>query len=66
MASEDRVTVYKAEDGWRWHRQAANNEIVSESGEAFLREFYAKESAAKYNPGVPVTVEEVTVVEDEE
>ena len=29
-----RVTIYHADDGWRWHAQAANNEIVA-SGEAY-------------------------------
>jgi uncharacterized protein YegP (UPF0339 family) len=30
-----KITVYKAEDGYRWRARAANGEIVSESGEAY-------------------------------
>jgi uncharacterized protein YegP (UPF0339 family) len=30
-----KITVYRAADGWRWRAQAANGEIVSESGEAY-------------------------------
>jgi hypothetical protein len=30
-----KITVYRAEDGWRWRARAANGEIVSESGEAY-------------------------------
>jgi uncharacterized protein YegP (UPF0339 family) len=29
-----KVTIYKADDGWRWRAQAANNEIVAH-GEAY-------------------------------
>ena len=37
MASGDYTEVYRAEDGWRWRRCAANHRIIAEGGEAFGR-----------------------------
>lgn len=51
--SEDRVTVYKAKDGWRWRRRAPNGEIVAESGEAYVRYEDAADGAKRQ--GVEVT-----------
>lgn len=53
--SNDFVEVWHAEDGWRWRRKdAANHEIVSESGEAFTSHTYALESASALNVGLPI------------
>jgi hypothetical protein len=35
-----KITVYQAEDGWRWRARASNGEIVSESGEAYENKSY--------------------------
>lgn len=36
MSEADTIFVFKGLDGlWRWHRIAANNRIVSSSGESF-------------------------------
>jgi len=40
-----KITVYRAEDGWRWRARAVNNEIVSESGEAYENRSYVVEAA---------------------
>ena len=53
-AANDYVEVWHATDGWRWHRKAANHEIVSESGEAFTAHAYALESATTLNPDCPI------------
>lgn len=53
--SNDYIEVWRAKDGWRWRRKdAANHQIVSESGEAFTEHTYALESATALNPDLPV------------
>lgn len=34
-ARRNRITIYQARDGWRWHLRATNGRIVAESGEAY-------------------------------
>ena len=46
----DTLEVYEAKDGWRWRRQAGNGEVISESGEAYTREYDAKDAAVRANP----------------
>jgi uncharacterized protein YegP (UPF0339 family) len=46
-----KITVYRAEDGWRWRARAANGEIVSESGEAYENKAYVVEAARRFGPG---------------
>ena len=36
-----RVTVYRAQDGWRWQGIADTGEIVSDSAEAYEDKFHA-------------------------
>lgn len=49
----DHVEVYQDTDGeYRWRRVAANNQIVSVSGEGFVKHGYALESAKSYNQDV--------------
>ena len=43
-----KITVYKAEDGYRWRARAANGEIVSESGEAYQHKSYVLEAARRF------------------
>ncbi len=46
----DTVTVFMDKDGdWRWRRQAANNEIISTSGEGFTRHADAWRAADRAN-----------------
>lgn len=55
----ERVTVFMdANSEWRWHRQAANNEIVSTSGEGYVDKEHAIEMAERLNPGFAVEVDE--------
>lgn len=46
----DTVTIFKdANDEWRWHRQAANNRIVGDSGEGYIRKSAAITMAEHVN-----------------
>jgi len=46
----DTVTVYQGPAGaWYWHRQAANGEIISESGESYTRHSDAWRAADRAN-----------------
>jgi uncharacterized protein YegP (UPF0339 family) len=45
-----KITVYQAEDGWRWRARASNGEIVSESGEAYENKSYALEAVRRFGP----------------
>lgn len=51
------VSVYKARDGWRWHRTAVNGNIVSESGEAYVRRCDAVRMASKLNPDCKIEID---------
>jgi uncharacterized protein YegP (UPF0339 family) len=54
-----KITVYRAIDGWRWRAEAANGEIVSESGEAYENKSYAMEAARRFGPAdAEIEVEE--------
>jgi hypothetical protein len=49
----DRVLVYEAEDGWRWHRiDTKNGLVVSEGGQGYENQAYCLEAAGAYNPGI--------------
>ena len=53
----DHVEVYHDTDGeYRWRRMATNNQIVSVSGEGFVKRSYAKKSAETYNQDVTASV----------
>lgn len=57
--ANDHVVVYRAKDGWRWHRvDNANGKVVSESGEAYIARDDAHEAALTLNRGVPVEIED--------
>ena len=43
-----RVTIYRAEDGWRWRGIADTDEIVSESAQAYENKAYAMEAAKQF------------------
>jgi uncharacterized protein YegP (UPF0339 family) len=45
-----KMVVYRAQDGWRWRAEAANGEVVSESGEAYENKAYALEAARRFGP----------------
>jgi uncharacterized protein YegP (UPF0339 family) len=54
-----KMVVYRAQDGWRWRAEAANGEIVSESGEAYENKSYAMEAARRFGPAdAEIEVEE--------
>lgn len=40
------VTLYKADDGWRWHR-VVSSDVVSESGEGYKKKGDAEDQARK-------------------
>ena len=51
--ASDHVEVFQDVDGeYRWRRVAANHEIVSVSGEGFVKHAYALTSAQNYNQDV--------------
>lgn len=45
--STDRVVVYQAPDGWRWHYQASNGRILADSGQAYSRKVDAIRGARR-------------------
>jgi len=55
---EDRVTVYRDNDGqWRWRRNAAGNyEKIAASGEAFSSKTAAVDAAERANRGTTIVV----------
>lgn len=57
-ADRDSVSVYRAADGWRWRRRAANGKIVAESGEGYGDKGHARHMAETRNPGVTIEEEE--------
>lgn len=54
---EIRVRVYAAADGWRWHAQAMNGELVAESGEAYVNVGDAIEAAERWSPDTDGEIE---------
>jgi uncharacterized protein YegP (UPF0339 family) len=55
-----KVTVYRAQDGWRWRARAANGEIVSESGEAYENKSYASFRLPRSNADRTLTTPALT------
>lgn len=54
----DVVEVYKDESGeWRWHRKSENGEIVSTSGEGYMRRSHAINISAQLNVGCDFEIE---------
>lgn len=54
---DDKVIVYQdAAAEWRWHRRAANNELVSNSGEGYVSKERAIEMATTLNPDATLDV----------
>lgn len=47
----DKVAIYRAKDGYRWHRQSENGRIVSESGEAYVDKGHTIHMADEVNGG---------------
>lgn len=46
----DKVTIYQdAAEEWRWRRQAANGEIIADSGEGYIRKSAARSMAEHVN-----------------
>lgn len=53
----DTITVYKAKDGWRWHKQAeGNNKLIAESGEAYEDKGFAEVAAVREAKGTDAMV----------
>lgn len=53
----DYVEVFEDETGeFRWHRKAANHEIIADSGEGYGDVNYAIKMAARVNPGIEVRI----------
>lgn len=53
--SADRVVIYKdTAEEWRWHRVAANGNIISESGEGYDNRDWAFHMAVSLNPDAEV------------
>jgi len=53
---DDVVEVWKAEDGWRWRRQARNGDIVSEGGEGYNNKGDGIDAAKRVNPGIEIDI----------
>ncbi len=44
--SNDKIEIFQDKAGeWRWHRQAANGEIIASSGEGYTRQEDAQRAA---------------------
>lgn len=54
----DKVAIYKAKDGYRWHRKSENGRIVSESGEAYEDKVSAEHMATEVNGGDYAIIDE--------
>lgn len=53
----DTITVYRAVDGWRWHKRAeGNNELIAESGEAYEDKGWAEQAAAREADGTDAII----------
>lgn len=52
----ERVEVWRAKDGYRWRRvvEDVKREVVSESGEAYVRKIDAVRQARRLNAGVDI------------
>lgn len=51
----DRVEVFQDARGeWRWHRQAANGRVISDSGEGYTDPEHAVKMASRLNAGVEI------------
>jgi uncharacterized protein YegP (UPF0339 family) len=49
------VRLYRDLGGkWRWQVRAANNRVISTSGESFARKWNAKRAAKRAHPGLPI------------
>jgi uncharacterized protein YegP (UPF0339 family) len=54
----DHVETYKDEAGeHRWHRVAANGNIVADSGEGYVNKADMLRMAERINPGIPIVEE---------
>lgn len=54
----DKVIVYTAKDGIRWHRKSENGLIVSESGQGYENKGHAIHMATEVNGGEYVIEDE--------
>ena len=52
--SQDKVSIFKGADGWRWRVRAGNGRIISTSGEAFAKKGNAKRAAQRVTGQEPV------------
>lgn len=50
MTEPDIVTIWEAEDGYRWHKRDPQGRTIAESGEAYTRRWSAKRAAYRANP----------------
>lgn len=57
MSETRYVTVYKAADGWRWHK-VSSSDIVSESGEGYENKADAVAAAERENPDDEIRLED--------
>lgn len=47
----DKVKVYRAQDGWRWHRISSNGRVLSDSGESYKERKRCLQMAIRCNSG---------------
>jgi uncharacterized protein YegP (UPF0339 family) len=43
----DKLTIYRADDGWRWRYTASNGRILADSGQGYSRRIDAAKGAAR-------------------
>lgn len=48
-----KITVYEAQDGWRWRMLASNGKIVADSGEAYKRRYDCHQAAIRFQDTAP-------------
>jgi uncharacterized protein YegP (UPF0339 family) len=53
MTKCDRITVYRADDGWRWNYRAKNGRILADGSEAYRRRIDCLHGMERVTGGLP-------------
>lgn len=43
----DKLTIYRAEDGWRWRYTSSNGRVLADGGQAYSRQVDARRGAER-------------------
>lgn len=57
MKRVDRITVYRAEDGWRWNYRASNGRILADGGQGYSRRADCMRGMERVTGGVHSTAD---------